>query len=146
MNLDSIISLDKAKEVINSGVSQAQEMMKDTGKIDSLLEDFETKLREVPTIGSTLGDLPLMISMIKGYITKEYDVVSPKVIASLVSAILYTAARKDLIPDNIPVLGQLDDIAVLAVALKVNEPELKAYAEWREAKKEEPAMYAEVLE
>ena len=136
MDFDSIISLDKAKEVLSSGVSQAQEMLKDTSKIDKLLEDLEVKLQEVPTIGATLADLPLMISMIKSYISKEYEVVSPKVIALMVSSLIYVAKGRDLIKDSIPVLGQLDDIAIVAVALKLNEPELQAYKEWRETKKD----------
>ena len=135
MDFGNIISVDKAKEVLNSGVSQAQEMLKDTSKMDELLENFENKLKEVPTVGDTLADLPLMIALIKGYVTKEYDVVSPKVVASMVSALLYMVANKDLIPDRIPVLGQLDDIAVLAVALMVNKKELQDFSEWRAAKK-----------
>ena len=34
MGFENIISIDKAKQVLNSGVAQAQELMKDTGKID----------------------------------------------------------------------------------------------------------------
>ncbi len=85
MGFENIISIDKAKQVLNSGVAQAQELMKDTGKIDELLEKAEKKLQEVPTIGSAMSDLPVMLQMIKSYITKEYNVVSPKVVASMVS-------------------------------------------------------------
>ncbi len=135
MSFENIISLDKAKQVLSSGISQAQEMMKDTGKIDELLEKAEKKLQEVPTIGAALSDLPVMLQMIKSYITKEYDVVSPKVIASMVSSLLYIVTGKDLINDSIPVLGQLDDIAVVAVALKINEKEIADYRAWRDAGK-----------
>ena len=85
-------------------------------------------------IGSTLSDLPLMISMIKAWIKKEYTVVSPKVIACLVGAIIYLLKKKDLISDSIPVIGIVDDLAVMALALKLSEPELKAFAEWRDAR------------
>ncbi|MBR0131377.1 MAG: DUF1232 domain-containing protein [Firmicutes bacterium] len=135
MGFENIISIDKAKQVLNSGVAQAQELMKDTGKIDELLEKAEKKLQEVPTIGSAMSDLPVMLQMIKSYITKEYNVVSPKVVASMVSSLLYIVTGKDLIPDSIPVLGQLDDIAVIAVALKINEKELADFRAWREAGK-----------
>ena len=72
-----------------------------------------------------------MISMIRSYITKEYTEVSPKVIATLVAAIIYLLKGKDLIPDNIPVLGYADDIAIFAAAFMLDEPELNAYAQWR---------------
>ena len=95
---------------------------------------MEEKLKEVPKIGETLSDLPLMIAMIKAWVTKEYTVVSPKVIACLVGAIIYLLKKKDLISDSIPVIGIVDDLAVMALALKLSEPELKAFAEWRDAR------------
>ena len=73
-----------------------------------------------------------MIAMVKSYINGSYKEVSPKVIASLVAAFLYLVKRKDLIPDNIPLVGHVDDLAVLGVALKICEPELKAFAAWRD--------------
>ena len=39
--------------------------------------------------------------------------------------------KKDLIPDYIPIVGIADDLAVMGLALKLSEPELKAFAEWR---------------
>ncbi len=127
-------SLDKAKELLNGGIGKAQDLLKDTPKVDALLEEVEEKLKSVPTVGTTLADVPLMISMVKSYITQEYTEVSPKVVASLVASFLYLVKRKDIIPDNLPLVGQLDDIAVAAVALKVCGPELKAYADWRDKK------------
>ncbi len=134
MNYDGIVSLDKAKEVLNGGVSKAQELMKDPAKIDGLLVQLEEKLKTVPAVGDMLADLPLMVAMIKSYISKEYTA-SPKVIALMVSAVIYVVTGKDLIPDRIPILGQLDDIAVIAVCLNLNKPELNAYREWRDAGK-----------
>ena len=111
------ISLENAKALLDSGITEAQELIKEPSKVDDLLLQFETKLKEVPAIGDTLADLPAMISMIKGYITKEYSEVSPKVIATMVAALLYLVRKKDIIPDKIPVIGMADDLAVLGLAL-----------------------------
>ncbi|MBR3334850.1 MAG: DUF1232 domain-containing protein, partial [Clostridia bacterium] len=54
--------------------------------------------------------------------------------ACLVGAIIYLIKKKDLISDSIPIVGIVDDIAVMGLALKLSEPELKAFAEWRDAK------------
>ena len=70
----------------------------------------------------------------KAWITKDYTEVSPKVIVCLVGAIIYLIKKKDLISDNIPVIGIADDLGVMGLALKLCEPELKAFAEWRAAK------------
>ena len=126
------ITMDKAKELLESGIGEAQELMREPARINDLLRQLEEKLKTVPVAGTTLADIPLMISMVKCYITGEYKQVSPKVIASMVAAFLYLVKKKDLIPDNVPILGQVDDVAVIALALKLVEPELSAFAAWRD--------------
>ena len=124
--------LDEAKRLVESGMGEAQEMLKNPAKITSLLGQVGEKLKSVPLAGDLIASVPLMIAMVKGYITGTYKEVSPKVIVSLVAAFLYLVRRKDLISDSIPVLGYVDDLAVLGFALKVCEPELKAFAAWRD--------------
>ncbi len=126
--------VNSAKAAIEGGMAEAQELVKDPSKIDDLLVKLEESLKGVPVAGDTLANIPLTVSLIKSYVTKEYTEVSPKVIISLISAFIYLLKKKDIIPDNIPLLGQVDDIAVLGFALKFVEPELQAYAKWRDAK------------
>ena len=126
-------SMEQAQEVLNKGIKEAEEVVKNPSKVDEILIQLEEKLKGVPVIGSTLADLPLMITMIKAWIKKEYTVVSPKVIACLVGAILYLIKKKDIINDSVPFVGHMDDLAVMGLALKLSENELKAFAEWRNA-------------
>ena len=124
-------SMEQARQLLDKGISEAQEVIADPSKVDEILMQLEEKLKQVPAIGNTLADLPLMIAMVKAWITKKYTQVSPKVIACLVGSFIYLINKKDLIPDSIPVVGIADDLAVLGLALKLSEPELKAFAEWR---------------
>lgn len=126
------LNIEQIKELLEKGSSEAQELLKDPAKITALLKDFEAKLTELPVAGTTIARVPLTVSMVKAYITKEYTAVSPKVIVTLVSAILYCVKKKDIIPDQTPVIGYVDDIGVIALALKMVDPELTAYASWRE--------------
>lgn len=128
------MNMEQARELLDKGVEEAEEVIQNPSKVDEILLQLEEKLKEVPAIGSTLADLPLMISMVKAWIKKDYTEVSPKVIACLVGAVIYLIKKKDLISDSIPIVGIVDDIAVLGLALKLSEPELKAYAEWRDGK------------
>ena len=128
-------SLDKAKAFLDKGIAEAQELIKDPSAIDDILVQLENKLREVPAIGETLSDMPAMIGMVKGYITREYSEISPKVIAVLVGAFIYLIRKKDIVPDNIPVIGIADDLAVLGLALNLCKPEIAAYKEFRDGKK-----------
>ena len=121
------MDLDKAKEALNGFTAQAEEIIKNPQKLEELLQQLEAKLKDVPKAGDALSRIPLMISMVRSYITKEYTEISPKVIVSLVCAIIYLLKGKDVIPDNIPVVGYVDDLAVFAAAFMINEPELQAY-------------------
>ena len=128
-------SMDKAKALLDGGISEAQGLLQNPSKVDEVLSQFENKLKDVPAIGDTLADVPVMVSMVKGYITKEYTEVSPKVVATLVAAFLYLVKKKDLIPDNVPVIGIADDLAVLGLAIKLSEPELAAFKAFRDGKR-----------
>ena len=132
MNID----LEQAKGLLENSTAQAERIMNDSSQVDAILIQLEEKLKEVPAIGETLSDLPLMIAMVKGYITKEYSRVSPKVIALLLGSFIYLVKKNDLISDKIPVLGIADDLAVLGLALKLSEAELNDFSEWRKAKNE----------
>ena len=125
------MDLDKAKEALNGFTAQAEEIIKNPQKLEELLQQLEAKLKDVPKAGDALSRIPLMISMVRSYITKEYTEISPKVIVSLVCAIIYLLKGKDVIPDNIPVVGYVDDLTVFAAAFMINEPELQAYTQWR---------------
>ena len=125
------MDLDKAKEALNGFTAQAEEIIKNPQTLEELLQQLEAKLKDVPKAGDALSRIPLMISMVRSYITKEYTEISPKVIVSLVCAIIYLLKGKDVIPDNIPVVGYVDDLAVFAAAFMINEPELQAYTQWR---------------
>lgn len=100
-------------------------------RLDDLLRQAEEKLRAVPNVGETLSGLPVVIAMVKSWITKEYEV-QPKVLVTIVAAFLYLVKKKDIIPDNLPVVGMTDDLAILGLALKYVEPEVNAYRAWRD--------------
>lgn len=129
--MSSVIDFDKAKEVLDSFSGQAEQFLHDPTKAEELLQKAEEKLKEIPAIGGALAKLPLMISMIRAYIRKDYTAVSAKVVITMLCAVIYLLKGKDLIPDRKPVIGYADDIAVMAAALYFVEPELNAYSQWR---------------
>ncbi|RVU96803.1 DUF1232 domain-containing protein [Coriobacteriales bacterium OH1046] len=129
------LDLDSAKQLIDDGLEEARSFLSDPEKIDGLLDSLKAQMAELPeTVTGALSNVPLMASMVKSYVTKEYTEVSPKVVASLVAAFLYLVKRRDLISDNIPLLGLADDLAVVTIALKINEPELEAFKNWQARK------------
>ena len=147
------MEFDKSKiqELLDASTSKVEAVMKDTAALENVLQTAEEKLKEIPGIGQYAANLPTMLSMIRSYMAKEYTEVSYKVIATMVGALVYMLKGKDLIPDKIPVIGAIDDLAVLGLALQLNAPELEAYRAWRENKgnvveAEEEAEAAETVE
>ena len=136
MNLDP----EQARGLLDKGMEEAESIIQNPSKVDEILVQLEEKLKTVPAVGSTLADVPLMIAMVKAWVKKDYTVVSPKVIACLVGAALYMLKKKDLISDSLPIIGMADDLAVLGLALKLSEPELKAFSEWRAARNSSPDL------
>ena len=120
-----------ANDILNNLTGQASDFIKNPARLDSLLNEAEEKLRAIPGIGETVSGLPVIISLVRSWIKKEYEV-QPKVLVTIVAAFLYLVKGKDLISDKIPIIGMTDDIAVLGVALKIIEPELNAYRAWRD--------------
>lgn len=126
-------SIDQAKEIIENGVAEAQELLSDPEKVDELLAQIKEQVANLPeTVTGALTDIPLMAKMVKSYVTQEYAEVSPKVVATLVAALLYLVKKKDLISDSLPIIGLADDLAVITAAMIINKPELEAFKAWAE--------------
>ena len=117
--------------MLERAADEAQDFVNNPSRMDQLLADLEAKLKNVPAIGETVSELPVMVSMVKSWIRKEYAV-QPKVLATMAGAFLYLVKKKNLIPDSIPVVGMADDLAVLGLALKLVAPEVSAYKAWKE--------------
>lgn len=120
-----------AENILNDSAKEAEVLLNNPSKVDEILTQMEEKLRKVPALGNTLGDTTLMIQMIKSYLTKQYTNVSGKVIVTMIGACLYCVKKRDLIPDNKPIIGLVDDLAVLSLALKINNKELEEFKKWR---------------
>ncbi len=120
-------------EILSRATAEAQDFINNPSRLDQLLLNLEDTLKKVPAIGEAVSELPTMVAMVKSWIKKEYNV-SVKVLATMVGAFLYVVKKDDIISDKIPVVGMADDIAVVGLALKFVEPEVKAYKAWRDGR------------
>lgn len=101
--------------------------------MEELFRKFEEKLKMIPRIGDRASDLAVMLSMVRAYVKKQYTDVPLQTILFSVGAIIYIVYPFDFIPDYVIGFGQMDDIAILALLLKVIFPELQRYKKWQEA-------------
>ena len=57
-------------------------------------------------------------------------------IAALTGALIYVLSPIDLVFDFLPVVGFLDDAVVIGLAIKLAQPDLKKYRDWKASRKE----------
>lgn len=130
---ESLIVSKELEEKYESGKKAAEKLINDPDKMEIFLQRVEQKLDEIPVIGEQLSMLPVMVSFVKSYVKKEYreaPVTSP---ISIVAALIYLISPKDLISDKLPVIGLLDDIAVVLLAWKYVIKDVEKYQAWRKA-------------
>ena len=129
------ISEEQAKEELEKGYDAAEELLKQPEKVEILLQRIEKKLKKIPKVGDTLAMVPIMVSLIRSYIRKEYNKAPIGSIIAIVSALIYLATPVDLIPDFIVGLGIVDDAAILGMCYSLVCDDIKEYEEWRNEKR-----------
>ena len=120
---------------LGKGFGKAEEILEDEDKLEKFLDRLERKLKKVPVGGDILSMLPVMISMLRSYFKKEYKDIPIGTMIALISALLYWVTPIDVLPDALPVVGYVDDAAVIAACLKLINDDLKDYTEWKEKNK-----------
>ena len=111
---------------------EAEKILEDNDKVGKILDEAELKMSKVPVFGEDLRNVIVMIEMILSYIKKEYRDIPKCSIISMLAAITYFLSPIDLVPDCIPVLGYIDDVAVIKLVLSLGiKGDVQKYKEWR---------------
>lgn len=121
----------KAQEELEKGYKEAEKLLGDQDATERFLQRLEKKLRSVPFVGERLSNVPVMASLIRSYIRKEYTDIPMGTIIAIISALIYFVSPLDFFPDSIPFLGYFDDAAVVAVCWKLVEVDVEGYVKWR---------------
>lgn len=96
-------------------------------KADEIWKRFEN---EGP-LARFLEDARLLLAVTTDYLDGQYRTIPYFSIAAVAVALLYVLNPFDLIPDVIPVVGYVDDAAVVGLCLKMIEQDLHAYKVWK---------------
>ncbi len=81
-------------------------------------------------IGRLWTDLPLLVRLLRAWKNGSYRGLSVRTLASCAMALLYVLSPVDLIPDFIPGIGLVDDIAVLTFLLHSLAEDLAVFRVW----------------
>ncbi len=106
-----------------------------TGKTLEFIDKAARKLEPLtglPIIGGTIAEVQDIISMLDDYYHGRYKKIPTAALLGSLGIIAYLVSPLDLIPDNVPILGFIDDVFIIntVVTLCVDK-ELERYRQWR---------------
>lgn len=85
-----------------------------------------------PSVQSLFTELHLFLEFVESYRANQYRSISPATLFVAALGVIYLFSPIDLLPDYIPVLGWIDDIAILRVIIEVIRTDLKKFKIWKE--------------
>ena len=104
----------------------------DVEKVVQKSEEIKKRFRSGGPLGRFVEDGRLLVSMVRDYWSKAYRQVPYATIGAGVVALLYVLNPFDFMPDVLPLIGQVDDAAVVAACLVLIEQDLYRYRQWKE--------------
>ena len=127
------INEEQVKEALESGYGKSEALLNNKDELDDFLYRLEQKIKEMTLVGEEFAVIPIMISLIKHYVEGKYTTVPYGTILAIMSALIYVLSPVDIIPDFIPFVGHLDDVAVIGLCLSMVKTDIEAYDEWRQS-------------
>lgn len=118
------------EEFVKEGAKKMTE--KDVEKVVDKSEEIKKKFSAYNPLKRFIEDAKLLIAMVKDYWRKSYRQVPFGVIGAIVFTLIYVFNPFDLVPDVLPIVGQVDDASVVTACLMLVERDLHKYAKWKE--------------
>ncbi|WP_305907648.1 YkvA family protein [Methylomarinum sp. Ch1-1] len=146
------MNVDDKNRRAKDGLNQAffkRNGKKMTGRhFDRIIEkarEIEAKAKSIPALHKVIKDVLLCLELIRDYRSGVYKDIETWAIVAVAFGLLYLINPVELIPDFIPVVGYLDDVAVMVVVLKLVKVEIDKYAQWREKRSEYEDAFGRLL-
>ena len=115
-------------------VGKAEDYIKKPTRMKQLLTDAYEKASEKNDLGTLAHEawdtLQTLFRMIRSAVSGEYTGIPTSTVVAAVAVTIYFLSPIDLIPDFIPVLGLLDDVALVAWFSTTIKDEMDKFMEW----------------
>ena len=119
---------EKAAKVLSAVVNG-------TGKTLEFIDKAARKLEPLTgltIIGGTIAEVQDIISMLDDYYHGRYKKIPTAALLGSLGIIAYLVSPIDLIPDNVPILGFIDDAFIINTVITLCvDKELERYRQWR---------------
>lgn len=124
------ITEEQARKQLEKEAKKVNEQ-EDLEKVLSKEEKLKKKIRKNQSVSEYAGKIKIMFSLIRDYSNGNYRSLPWKTIAAVAGAIIYAINPFDIIPDFIPMIGMVDDAAVIAACLRLVNDDLQEYVRWK---------------
>ncbi len=116
----------------------------DVRKVVASAEEIWTRFADGEALARFRREAELMISLLLDYQAGRYRGIPYWPIAVIAFTLQYVLKPIDIIPDSLPVIGQLDDAMVVAHGATLVERDLHSYKIWRLAHETDSTDRSEV--
>jgi uncharacterized membrane protein YkvA (DUF1232 family) len=118
------------EELIKEGSPKITE--KDIVKVVDKSQEIQKKFSSRGPLQRFIEDARLLIAVVKDYWSGAYRKLPYGTVAAIVFTLIYVFNPLDLIPDVLPIIGEVDDAAVVTACLFLVERDLLAYKQWKQ--------------
>ncbi|WP_345116878.1 YkvA family protein [Hymenobacter algoricola] len=120
--------------IFNIFIGRASKLLGKPFQIAIVLKEVAEKLADKKSTKGTfaqLTDLGLtLVRMVQAFITGAYRQIDTTTVVSGVAVLLYVLSPIDLVPDFIPVVGFLDDFALISWFITKFQGEISRFQAW----------------
>lgn len=115
-------------------VGKAEKIMSNRRKLSKKIRKarkiFE-RLKNIPRFDAFSKNICSLCDLLSDYIEGIYQKAPLATIIAVVAGLLYLVLPFDVLADYIPVLGWLDDAAILAFVIAAEQNDIKEYLAWK---------------
>ena len=119
-------------EAFTRAIRDAKSCASDTARLRTLFDQVSEKMASISKepFKDTWAYLQAMLRLVRAYSRGEYRAVSQDSLLSIVAALNYLVDPFDLIPDEVPFLGFIDDATVVTFAVRHSKDDLDDFMTW----------------
>jgi len=119
------------QRIFDNLYKQAERTITSGTSISKLLDEVFLKVGEATESFYKIQDSVIALArMLSAWFKGDYKNISTKSIIAVVAALIYFVNPLDLIPDFIPVIGQIDDIFILGYLVRILNKEIERFMAW----------------
>ena len=118
------------EELIKEGSPRITE--KDVVKVVEKSNEIGKRFQSRGPLQRFIEDGKLLVAVVQDYWTGKYRKLPWGTVAAIVFTLIYVLNPLDLVPDVLPIIGEVDDAAVFAACLFLVEQDLLVYKQWKQ--------------